>query len=411
METKRKFIRSKSNLNHFFLIAQATFNKFITDRCSTKAAALTYYSLLAVVPLLATLFGVSKGFGLDQVLEDILQKRFAEHREFLDQIITFSIQTLENTKGSWIAGIGALILFWTLIKVFSHLERIVNQIWQVHKLRPLIKRYSDYLSLVLLCPFLLIATSSFNIFLAKSQTLANLYILPLVPYFIISILFVLLFIFLPNCKVHFKPALIAGSLTGFFFQALQKTFLFSQIYVTNLGPIYGSFAALPLFIVWLNISWIIFLFGSQLSFILQNFESYIFWAKAPKFNNQSIKKLCVQITTLLARDLIEGNTTSITHIFEETQAPLELIKECLSLLEQAKIIHQAHDDKSATYSTYALSHSPNKLKLYDILNALDNIGANLKTGINPFFDKTNLSFNQMIQDMKDSQNNLEISKL
>lgn len=396
----------------YFKIIQSCIEKFITDRGPTKAAALTYYSLLAVVPFLATLFGVSKGFGLDQILEETIQTRFAEHRQFVEQMIEFSIQTLENTKGGWLAGIGALILFWTLIKVFSHLERIINQIWMINKLRPTIKRYSDYLSLILLCPFLLIATSSFNLFIAKqSFQLASDYFLPAIPFIIVSTLFTLLYIFLPNCKVQIQPALISGFITGFIFQLLQKTYLFSQIYVSNLGAIYGSFAALPLFIVWLNVSWTFFIFGAELSYMIQNFEMYHFSIKSPAFNKKSIDLLSLQIIKLLADSLNNGTTSSLSYLAKNLDAPLELVKSTISSLENINLLHKVIPSQDTSEPFYALSFAPNQRTISDILTTIYNHGRSLPASSNQAFSIVNESLENLQQELRHSPNNQLISNL
>ena len=262
---------------------------FDENKCQLRASALTFYTLLSIVPVVAMAFGISKGFGLDKMLEKQLLEKLPGQQEVVTQIITFARTLLDNTKGGMIAGIGVAVLFWTVIKVLGNIEKSFNDIWGIKEARSLGRRFSDYLSVMLLCPVLLIMSSGATVFLATQITLltekfaflgvfapAIFLIVKLLPFCVIWALFSFIYIFMPNTKVYFKSGLIAGIAAGTIYQVVQWIYINFQVGVSKYNAIYGSFAALPLFLVWLQLSWLIVLLGVEISFARQNVDTYEF---------------------------------------------------------------------------------------------------------------------------------------
>ena len=256
---------------------------FIEDDCYSKASALTFYSLLSIVPVLAVLFGIAKGFGFDQALEFEISERFAEQRELVDKLIQFAYSWLQNVQGGVIAGIGTVVLLWSVLGLLSNIETTLNAIWKTPVSRPYSRKISDYLATMVICPIFLVASSSITVFIsthitqtAQSNVLVGaispfiLFILKLFPFFLSWILFTFVYLFMPNTKVYFRSALIAGILGGTAFQLWQWIYIRFQIGAASYGAIYGSFAALPLFLIWLQISWLILLAGAELAFEIEN---------------------------------------------------------------------------------------------------------------------------------------------
>ncbi|MDX9788331.1 MAG: YhjD/YihY/BrkB family envelope integrity protein [Desulfobacterales bacterium] len=255
---------------------------FQRNECHLRASALTFYSLLSFVPLVAMAFAVAKGFGFRKLLEKAMLGKFPGHEAVLHQVIISADSFLESTKGGLIAGVGVVILFWTIIKVLGQIEKSFNNIWQVKTTRSIGRKFSDYISMMIFCPLLFIVSSSFAIFITteiRSITdrisllgmLAPVIFLSVdyFPYLIIWALFTFLYMFMPNTRVRFLSALPAGMLSGTIFQMVQYLYLHFQFGVAQYNAIYGSFAALPLFFVWMQISWLIVLFGAEFSFALQ----------------------------------------------------------------------------------------------------------------------------------------------
>ena len=262
---------------------------FAEDKCKFRASALTFYSLLSVVPVIAMMFGIAKGFGLEKRVEaEILQKMEGQDK-VAEKVIEFANSLLENTSGGFIAGIGIAFLFWAIIKVLSNIENSFNDIWGIKKSRSFGRRFSDYLSMMLVCPFLLIIASSATVFISSQVQAvvqqysvfravgpAIVFLLGLLPYCAIWVMFTFIFVFMPNTKVKLKSGVLGGIVAGTIFQLTQWVYIKFQIGAASYSAIYGSFAALPLFLMWLQISWLVVLFGAELSFASQNVETYEF---------------------------------------------------------------------------------------------------------------------------------------
>ena len=154
---------SKSFLLKQLRIILAAVRGFIDDKCKFRASALTFFSLLSVVPVIAMMFGIAKGFGLEKRVEAEILKKMQGQEKVAETIINFANSLLENASGGLIAGIGVALLFWSVIKVLSHIEHSFNDIWGVKTPRTIGRKFSDYLSMVLICPFLLIIAGSANV--------------------------------------------------------------------------------------------------------------------------------------------------------------------------------------------------------------------------------------------------------
>jgi membrane protein len=263
-------------LKIFTLAAQA----FIKDNGSLRASALTLYTFLSIVPVIAMLFGIAKGFGFETLLEQLLLEQAPEQDQFIEKLFDMAKHLLASTKGGVVAGFGVAILFWTVLKVISNIEESFNHIWKVQEPRTPGRKLSDYLSVMLLAPLLLIAASSISIYvqtqlasiihaIALPGTIIVLKLLSYIPILILWGLFSFVFIFMPNTTVNYRSGLMAGMISGTVYYIVQSLYVSLQIGVTSYNAIYGSFAALPLFLVWLQITWIIVLIGSEISFFHQ----------------------------------------------------------------------------------------------------------------------------------------------
>jgi membrane protein len=256
---------------------------FIEDDCYAKASALTFYSLLSVVPLLAVLFGIAKGFGFEKALELDLNERFIEQKEVVEKLIQFAYSWLENVRGGVIAGVGTVVLLWSVLGLLNNIETALNAIWKTSVARPYSRKISDYLAALIICPIVFVISSSLTVYLstqltqtAHSNVLVEavspvlLFILKLFPFFLSWVLFTFMYLFMPNTKVYLRSALIAGVAAGTAFQIWQWIYIRFQIGVSSYGAIYGSFAALPLFLIWLQVSWLILLAGAEVAFEIEN---------------------------------------------------------------------------------------------------------------------------------------------
>lgn len=278
-----KLYQSKSFIAKTMRIMMAAVRGFSNDDCSLQASALTYYSILSIVPVLAVAFGIAKGFGFEKHLEKEVTQKFFEQKELAEKIIGFAYSALQSAQGGLIAGVGVIVLFWTVLKLLSNIESSFNAIWKVRKPRPLARRFNDYLAMIIFCPLFFAASSSLSIFIVTQvssysrnhgfwDTVSPLITLSfqIFPLFLSWLLFTALYLVMPNTKVPVWCAILAGTIAGTCFQVVQWIYINFQLGITSYGAIYGSFAALPLLILWINLSWFITLAGAEIAYHAEN---------------------------------------------------------------------------------------------------------------------------------------------
>jgi membrane protein len=385
---------------------------FSRDLCQLRASALTLYSLLSIVPVIALLFGIAKGFGFEKMLEQQLIEQAPERRELILQLIGFAQNMLNSAKGEVVAGIGVVALFWIIINMIGNIEESFNSIWKIDKGRSLSRKFSDYLSLMLLAPILLIASGSIAVFLKTQITwLIGVIHLPqfgewlvikalgLSPLALMIALFSFTFIFMPNHKVNYRAGLIAGAITGVLYYLTQWTYLTLQIGVSNYNAIYGSFAALPLFVAWLQIGWMIVLLGCEAAFFIQNYENY---RNNNRFSNLSFalkKVIALQITQLIAANFsASNNPLKAAEIADKLSIPLAVIQPLLSRLTASHIL-LAFKNPDEDDEVYQPALDINKLTIAYVINALEQCGQNQLPEINQehlFFNAIN-NFKELME--------------
>ena len=354
------------------------------DLCFLRASSLAYYSILSVVPFLAVVFGIAKGFGLETILEEMLRGEFKEQEQVIQYLIQFGYTLLEQTQGGLVAGIGVIVLLYTILNLFSTIESSLNYMWGLQSGRTLMRKVTDYLALILVCPIFFATASSLTLFITTQVETVDTYAawlgqfrpllqktLLLLPYIVSSALFTFLYIFMPNVKVKFNSALIAGILTAIAYQILQAGYISVQIVVSKTNAIYGSFAALPLFLVWLYLSWMIFLIGAEIVVIHQEklWDPEIL---APyRLLSQFEKDLAyVAITKMVVDTFIQGvEPLSSDMIAQKLHMPYRQITELIEDLVGAGIITFT-DSSTGALKEIVLIKNPDDLRLYDIVSAV-----------------------------------------
>ncbi len=362
---------------------------FGEDKCQLRASALTYYSLMSVVPVAAMAFGIAKGFGFEKLLEEKILGGLPGQEEVAQQIIGFARSFLENSRGGLIAGIGIVALFWTVIKVLGNIESSFNDIWGIRAARTAGRKFGDYLSIMLICPILIIMSSSVTVLVTSQITLiveklaflgpvgdAVLFSLRVLPYAVIWIVFTFIYKFLPNTRVQLKSALIAGIIAGTSFQVVQLIYIYFQVGVAKYGAIYGSFAALPLFLIWLQLSWLIVLFGAEVSFAEQNVETYEFEADCLKVSHSFRELLSLNIAHLCVKKFRQAEKAlSADEVSHELEIPVRLVRQILFELVEARVLSEVKLDDRETMA-YQPARDIEDLTITNVLNQLNRRGVN-----------------------------------
>lgn len=360
---------------------------FAEDKCQLRASSLTFFSLLSVVPVVAMAFGIAKGFGFEEILEKKLMTQLQGQEEVAAKIIDFAQSFLENTQGGVIAGVGIAILFWTIIKVLGNIENSFNDIWGIKKSRTFGRKFSDYLSIMLVCPILFIMSSSVTVVITSQVTLiieklaflgpvGTLIItsMKVLPYAVIWVMFTFIYIFMPNTKVNFRSGLMAGIIAGTIYQIVQLAYIAFQIGVSKYGAIYGSFAALPLFLVWLQISWLVVLLGAEISFAEQNVDTYEFEADSLKVSYSFKKLLALNITHICVKTFHEGGSPpTAAQLSHDMEIPIRLVHQVIFELTEAGVLSEVKINDSPEIA-YHPSKDIEDLTIQNVIDSLDRRG-------------------------------------
>jgi membrane protein len=329
--------------------------RFVTDHCQQTASVLTYYSLLNIVPVLAVAFAIAKGFGLEKLVEKQIVQ-IAEKADWqadaTNQLLTFSHNLLDQAKGGLIAGVGIILLLWTVISIMGKIEASLNDIWEVRTSRTLIRKFSDYMAMMLLAPVLLVISSSATVLVASQVTLILtkisflgvfssiiLFLLNLLPYVSIWVLLTMLYLVMPNAGIPPRSAILGGIVAGTITQVVQWAYITFQIGVASYGAIYGSFAALPLFLGWIQVSWMIVLFGAEIAHANEHYETYGFHPDYARLSVSAKKLLMLRIFYLLTKRFSLGEKPlSARQIAHAVEIPIRLVESLLRELSEVGLV-------------------------------------------------------------------------
>jgi len=360
---------------------------FDEDKIYLRASALTFYTLLSIVPVFAMAFGIAKGFGFEKLLQKEILERFQGQEEVLAKAMDFAHSLLEVTKGGVIATIGLVVLFWAIIKLLKNIEDSFNDIWGIDKRRNIGRKFSDYLTVMLICPVLFTMSGSATVFINTQVTQITekvaligylspllFFLLKSLPYCVIWGLFTFLYIFMPNTKIGFRSGLLGGVIAGTIYQIVQWGYIFFQVGVARYNAIYGSFAALPLFLIWLQISWLIVLFGAEISFAHQNVDTYEFEPDSQHISPYFRRLLSLGIAHLLIKQFSTGQKPlTADQISDRLGIPIRLVRQILHELVQGGIISEITAVEKMV-PAYQPALDINRLTIAYVLEALDQRG-------------------------------------
>ncbi len=357
------------------------------DRCLLRASSLTFFTLLSIVPIVAVFFGIAKGFGFEKRLESVLFERFPGQEEVLNQVIGFANSLLEQTRGGLIAGIGLLVLFWAVLKVLGHIERAFNDIWEIKESRSWGRRFSDYLAIMLIAPIFILMSGSVTVFIKTQLTMITqrvtllgifdpliYFLFELIPYVLVWIFFTILYIIMPNTKVTLKAGFVGGLVAGTLYQAAQWAYISFQISTAKINAIYGSLAALPLFLMYLQISWWIVLFGAELSFANQNVDTYEYEPDSLKVSPGFKKLLTLQVAHLLIKQFANGDKPlTDSQISARLKIPIRLLHHIIFELVESGLVSEICTTADKEFA-YQPARDINQLSIQSVLEALDQKG-------------------------------------
>lgn len=361
---------------------------FNEDKCVVKASALTFYIMFALVPVLALLFAISEGFGLRKKLQEDLLHDFSSYKEILSQAFDFANKMLQTVHGGFLAVVGAILIVYTVLKLLSSIEDSFNEIWQIKKGRTLLRRITDYVAITLFAPLFVLISSSITIFLSTEigavENVAWLskvdfifkLLLKIFSLLLVGGLFTFLFMALPNTKVKFKAAFIAGIVSAVFFEILQWAYIGFQIGAAKYNAVYGSFAALPLFLIWIQYSWFIVLFGAELAFAYQNVDHYELESEIKNISPRYKRVISLLVANLVVKNFTEGQKPlTADQIANKLDMPVRLARIIATDFIDTGIFTEVKTEREKDVA-YSPGVSENQLTVRYILNKIDTKGVN-----------------------------------
>lgn len=363
-------------------------NDFNEKKLILRSSALTYYTLLSIVPVIAMIFGIAQGFGLEQYIDKQLNKAFASQPYIGENLKTYSHNLLQSTSGGWVAGFGFLLLLWTVVNVLSNVEDTLNSIWYVKNPRTWSRKFTDYLSIMVLAPIFIIVSGAATIFVSTQiEALADMaavlgetvnqlmiFSIKLIPFVSTWLLFFLVYVVMPNTRVKLRSAFIAGVIAGTAFQFFQWGYIEFQVGVSRLNTIYGSFASIPLFITWLYYSWTIVLVGAEISYSIQHVKTFEAQERTKNLSHEMRMLYHLHAMHYVTKQFVQDKPApSLAEITKALSIPSAICRTVLSNCIKARLVVESIEAKTKeTVFTPAVDAS--KLTIGFIIHKLESVG-------------------------------------
>ena len=276
--------KARARFIKYMKILMITIRTFSTEKIGFQAVALSFFSTMSVVPFIAIVFAITGGLGLADKLEELLYGYFQNSQQVIDFIINAARNIIASSQGGGMGAVSALLFVWIVIWMMLSVERVFNNVWRVTTNRNIIKRLSYIIVMLLIAPFVIMVFFSGTIFYSNALELLGLdneqlgafksALAWIIFCIMVTFTFSAMYKFIPNAKVDYSNALRAAIPAAIAFTIMNYLYLETQVMVTRLNAVYGVFAAVPLFMIWMNVGWYMILIGSELSYAFQHVENY-----------------------------------------------------------------------------------------------------------------------------------------
>jgi len=399
-----------------------TLSAFFSSSLQIRSMALTYSTVLSIVPALALLVAIGRGFGLQEIIQAELFKLFPSQSQGIGTALQFVDSYLSSATQGVFVGVGLVVLLWTVISLLSYIEDTFNTIWGAQQQRTIYQKLTDYIAICLIIPVLLICSSGLSVFMSSviQDTITEPILAPMLnwtleiaaPLVLAWLAFTLSYFLIPNTNVEFKYAAIAGALAAVAFQGLQMLFLNGQIYVSKYNAIYGSFAFLPLMLVWLQLSWLALLTGCMLAYSMQNVFTFNLMGSEDKISNRGWHNVAIIIMSVTTqRYVAHAKPYTEQELAIDYYLPIRIVNRIMKKLREAGLIYEVVLDGGRKGIVPAIE--PDKLTVGEFLRSFDSQGVtdfipdyseiySAMTGqLEPIFNKSYGQFGDMlIKDIK-----------
>lgn len=370
------YFDKKLNSKDIKEMLKRAFEKYKSANSSFWVTSLSFYTILALVPILAILFSLAGWFGAEDYIVHQIDKVTPLKEETLDILTSFSNNLLNNARNGVLAGVGFVFLGWTFIQMFSLIEASFNAIWHVKKSRTIIRKISDYITFFIFVPLVFIVLNGAVIFLlSKLDGINFLYyiIAKIFPLVSLTVFFMSLYLVMPNTSVKAFPAFFASLITSIAFYIFQYTFILLQSSLINYNVIYGSFSVIFIFLIWIRVSWFIIILGVHISYLIQNanFDLNIDnGAVNISFNSRLYVTLKI-LEELVKRYLNKDVPASLDELRKVIKSSPFLIESVLEDLIKGTYIISSEDFGE---KVYCISKNIDDISLNEIYNFTSNMG-------------------------------------
>lgn len=377
---------AKTRIGHYTLRTIVLVARgFTSKNLNEKARSLTYSLIFTLIPILAMVLAVAKGFGVQSVIEEQLNHSFLGETNLVPTIMSMVERYLETAQGGVFIGIGILILLWAVYAFFDNVETAFNQIWNVRSSRSMVRRISTYLSVLFLIPVLLIVSSGLTVFVQSvfadsahvgmAHSVFHEHGVRLMQFVICWTMFTLMYLGIPNTHVRFLSALIPGIIFGSLFQALQMLSVYIIIFLGRTSIVYGAFATLPILMTWLQWTCLLIMIGAEMSYAIQNNQDYEYEHELEHMS----RRYKDFITLYLLRSIIlrfehaEPAATAHDLAIDHT-LPVRLVNQLLSRLVEVGLLTEVLSETDTDDRRYQPAIDTHLMSVGMVLDRIDSQG-------------------------------------
>lgn len=395
---------------------------FLSRDIQTQACAMTYRTMLAVVPALALLLAIGRGFGFQTLLQEELYDLFPAQRRAISVMLNFVESYLSQASEGIFVGVGILFLVWTLISLLSNVENSFNLIWGQKDGRSLWRKVSDYTAMLLILPILMICASGINLLLSSTlNAIFNFsFLTPLVEWILEAASWVMIWLFfaavymlVPYTRVKFVNACISGVIAGTGFMVLQWLFVTGTLYVARYNAIYGSFAFLPLMLLWLQLVWVIILAGAVICYSSQNVFAFNLDNEVNTISSNYRTKVTIAVAAVFAQRFAAGlPPATARYLMEVYELPARLVTGITDRLVEAGVLNRVVMTSEKDVYGFQLATDPAKLTVGALFRRLYNLGS---SGFIPAFARNfpgiEKAYSSLVDDTEEFSDTLLLTKL
>lgn len=364
-------------------ILRTLWDDFTTKRVINAASTLTYSTLLAIVPVVAVIFAIARGFGYNRYIETWFRSTLDSQPQVAEVIIGFVNSYLVHTKSGIVFGVGLMFMLWTVIMLTRNIEQVFNDIWGVYHQRSIMRTFTDYLAMFFILPILIIVISGIMLFMTSISSVVNetymigpflKFLIDALPSVMLAGIISILYVFMPNTHVRWRNVILPAIFAALLMQMLQQFYIHSQLWVSSYNAIYGSFAALPLFMLWLQFSWTIILVGAELTYTKQNLEYFSHGISKTELSHRHRLMLCCMIAGRICKRFKEGGRPyNLMELKQMTSLPTRIITDLIYDMQNAGILVELNPDGKDNESEWIPSESVENITAGFLISHLESL--------------------------------------